>query len=354
MIHNYNLLYFAGFLTALIVSFCLCPVFRWIAIKYGIIDHPNTSVKTHRESTPYLGGAAISLSFIISLTVIRLLSNYPSGTLRPIQGIFYGGSLILLLGLADDIVSGGLSFKEKFAIQFIASAVLLFYGIHLHFIYPRWVAFLFTVIWVTGVMNSINIIDIMDGLAGGITVISALAFLFISLPTEQIYVNITASVLAGACLGFLPFNFSKNKKMFMGDTGSLFIGYILAALSLGTEYTSMHNAGVIAPILILGVPLYDTFFVMLIRFRKGLSPFLGSKDHFALRLEKMGFARAQIVWIAIGASLILSFSAWLTTRIWFWYAVALYALIFTISWVAGVWLAKVKIDLPPAPKPPEE
>src|SRR5581483_9231856 len=99
--------------------------------------------------------------------------------------------------------------------------------------------------------------------------------------------------------------------------GSLFIGYVLAALSMGTSYTTFHNAGVLAPILILGVPLYDTFFVMLIRYRKGLSPFLGSRDHFALRLEKMGFSRPQIVVIAVVASIILSTFAWLTTRIWF-------------------------------------
>lgn len=348
LIQDNNLLYLTGFLLGAGISFSLCPFFRIIALRYGIIDHPNSSVKTHRESTPYLGGCAIALAFMVSLTLVRWLAlpNYPIGTLRPIQGIFYGGFLILLLGLVDDIVSGGLSFKEKFFIQFIASAVLLFYDIQIHFIAPRWLAFIFTMIWVTGVMNALNIIDIMDGLAGGIAVVATLAFLFISLPTEHIYVNLTSVVMAGACLGFLPFNFSKKHKMFMGDTGSLFVGYVLASLSLGTEYTTLHNAGVLAPILILGVPLYDTFFVMLIRYRKGLSPFLGSKDHFALRLEKIGYSRAQIVWLSIGASVLLSLCAWLTTRIWFWWAVALYALIFSIAYFIGVWLAKVKIDLP--------
>lgn len=344
MIHlSSNLLYLLGFTLATILSFAAAPIFRRIAIKYGILDHPNTSVKTHQEATPYLGGCAIAFAFIVSLTVIRTLSNYPPGTFRPIQGVFYGGFLILLLGLVDDIVSGGLSFKEKFIIQFIASAILLFYDIQLNFIHPRWFAFLLTMVWVTGVMNAINIIDIMDGLAGGITAVASLAFLFISLPTEQIHVNLTSAVMAGSCLGFLPFNFSKKKKMFMGDTGSLFVGYVLASVSLGTEYTTLHNAGVFAPILILGVPLYDTFFVMLIRYRKGLSPFLGSKDHFALRLEKMGYSRAQIVWISIGITLALSFCAWLTTRIWFWWAVALYGIVFLAAFFIGVGLAKVKI-----------
>jgi len=339
-----SLLYPAGFLTAFLGSLALSPVFRWVALRFGVIDHPTTAVKTHREPTPYLGGAAIAVSFIATLVLVRVFSTYPSGTLRSLWGIFYGGALVLLLGLVDDTVAGGLSFKEKFAVQFAAASILLFFDIQLNFIQPRWLAFLLTTIWVTGVMNAMNIIDIMDGLAGGIAVVAALAFLFISLPTEQIYVNMTAVVLAGAVLGFLPFNLSKKRKMFMGDTGSLFIGYVLASLSLGTEYSTEHNAGVLAPILILGVPIYDTFFVALLRYRKGLSPFMGSKDHFALRLEKMGFTRPQIVTIAVTVTVVLSFAAWLTTRIWFWYAVPLYILVFIICYFVGVWLAKVDIE----------
>lgn len=347
IIKDNNLLYLTGFLLAGFLSFALCPLFRMIALHYKIMDHPNTSVKTHQQATPYLGGCAIAVAFIISLAVTRILSIHPTGTMRAMWGIVYGGFLIFLLGLVDDIVSGGLSFKEKFVIQFIASSVLTFYNIQINFIHPRWLAFVLTIVWVTGLTNAVNIIDIMDGLAGCIVVIAALAFLFINPPTELIYVNLTSVVLAGACLGFLPFNFSKTKKMFMGDTGSLFIGYVLASLSLGTNYTALHNAGVFAPILILGVPLYDTLFVMLIRYRKGLSPFLGSKDHFALRLERMGFSRKQIVAVAIGTSLILSICAWFTTRIWFWWAVTLYAIIFSLAYWISLWLAKVQVEYPP-------
>lgn len=344
IIHDGTLLYTLAFTLALVLSFSLSPVFRWIAIRYNIMDHPSTPVKTHTKATPYLGGCAIAAAFVISLTIMRFFSDYPTGTLRPIKGIFYGGFLIFLLGLVDDIVSGGLSFKEKFVIQFVASAVLIFFGIQINFIHPRWLAWFTTLIWVTGIANAFNIIDIMDGLSAGTALIAALAFLFISLPTEQIYVNFTSVVLAGSILGFLPYNFSPKKKMFMGDTGSLFIGYVLAAVSLGTSYSTMHNAGVLAPLLILGIPMYDTFFVMLLRFKKGISPFLGSKDHFALRLEKMGFTRFQIVGISIAAATILSLCAWMTTRIWFWWAVALYAAIFIAYYLIGVWLAKVKIE----------
>lgn len=344
MITNSYLLYLIAFTIALSASFLSAPIFRKIALGLGIMDHPNTSVKTHIEATPYLGGCAIALSFMASLIFARFHSNYPIGTLRPIQGIFLGGFLILLLGLVDDSVSGGLNFKQKFLIQFVASSVLLFYDIRLQFIHPRWLAFLLTIIWVTGVMNAINIIDIMDGLASGISFIAALSFLFIALPIEQVYVNLTASALAGACLGFIPYNLSKKRKMFMGDTGSLFIGYVLASLSLGTDYTRTHNAAVLAPLLILGVPIYDTFFVMYLRYKKGLSPFLGSKDHFALRLEKMGFPRKQIVWIAIKTALLLSVCAWLTTYVWFWWAVLVYAVILIFALNISRWLAKVKIE----------
>ena len=109
-----------------------------------------------------------------------------------------------------------------------------------------------------------NIIDIMDGLSGGIGLVAALAFLFISLPTEHIYVNMTAVVLAGSILGFLPYNLSRKRKLFMGDTGSLFIGYVLGALSLGTEYSTEHNAAILAPIVIgtlvgMALPLEQNF-----------------------------------------------------------------------------------------------
>jgi UDP-GlcNAc:undecaprenyl-phosphate GlcNAc-1-phosphate transferase len=344
VLHDGFLLYTLAFFMAVVLSFLLCPVFRWLAIRYNVLDRPSSPIKTHINATPYLGGCAIVISFVMSLTIMRLLSDYPTGTLRPIKGIFYGGFLIFLLGLVDDVIAGGLSFKEKFVVQFAASAVLIFFGIQINFIHPNWLAWVTTLIWVTGIANAFNIIDIMDGLSASTALVAALAFLFISLPTEQIYVNFTSVVLAGSILGFLPYNFSKKKKMFMGDTGSLFIGYVLAAVSLGTSYTTLHNAGVVAPLLILGVPIYDTIFVMLLRLRKGMSPFLGSKDHFALRLEKLGFSRIQIVGISIAAATVLSLCAWLTTRIWFWAAVGLYAVVFIIYYFIGAWLAKVSID----------
>src|SRR4029077_8224239 len=149
----------------------------------------------------------------------------------------------------------------------------------------------------------------MDGLASGIAIIASFGFLFISLPSEQIYVNFAAAALAGALLGFIPFNISQRYKIFLGDTGSLFTGFMLAALSLGTAYTHVNNAGVFAPILILGVPLYDTILVTILRLQKGMSPFLGSRDHFALRLERYIY-RQEILICSYAVSILLAFAAY--------------------------------------------
>ena len=183
----------------------------------------------------------------------------------------------------------------------------------------------------------------MDGLSSGIAIIASLAFLFIALPTEQIYVNFCAAALAGGCLGFLPYNLSSSKKIFMGDTGSLMIGFILAAVSMGTSYTKANDVGLMAPLLILAIPIYDTILVMYLRWRKGISPFLGSKDHFALRLELLGFNRRQILVIVYSACLLLSLVAFLVTRLSLNWAILLFLFVFFVALLISYRLSKVRV-----------
>ncbi len=337
-------LYSTLFIVSSLLSLILCSVFRRFALRFNILDHPSSSIKTHQNSTPYLGGCAIALAFFLSLWCAKNYFSVNFSELQPLKGILYGSAGVILLGLIDDIRVGGLSFKVKFLIQFIVAGFLLLYGIKINFIHPNWFSILLTLIWLVGIMNAMNIIDIMDGLAAGTATIASLAFFFISLPTEHVYVNLAAIILAGACLGFLPYNFSKKWKLFMGDAGSLFIGFVLAALSLGTSYTTIHNAGVLAPILILGIPIYDTVFVMILRLRKGMSPFQGSKDHFALRLEKMGIPRPHIVGLSILVTALSCYLAYTTIHIWFWSAVILYIIIFILTYIVSSFLARVKID----------
>ncbi|MBI5209906.1 MAG: undecaprenyl/decaprenyl-phosphate alpha-N-acetylglucosaminyl 1-phosphate transferase [Elusimicrobia bacterium] len=309
-------LYALSILSAMGISFLATPLVRAMALRLGWLDTPSSAVKTHKVATPCVGGIAIFLAFAGTLVLLRYLTQFPSGTLRSLRAILMGGGFLFVLGLADDMTKPrGLHFKVKFVVQGLATVALLGYGISIHFISPHYVGAVLTVLWVVGITNALNIIDIMDGLAASQAAIAALAFLMISLPSEELYVNFASAALAGATLGFLPWNFSSKRKIFMGDSGSMFLGFVLAALAMGTKYSEVNDVGVYAPLLILMVPMYDTLFVMFLRIRNGQSPFLGSKDHFALRLEKMGHSRPKVVAMAAGAAMVLGFCAFLVTQL---------------------------------------
>jgi UDP-GlcNAc:undecaprenyl-phosphate GlcNAc-1-phosphate transferase len=337
-------LYLLCFLLALAVSSVLTPLMRKLAITIGILDHPFSDVKTHKHPTPYLGGISVAMGMTTGLLFSRFCSNFPTGTLRSLRGMMLGGSIILLLGLIDDVKPKGLGYRFKFMVQIVAALCLISFDIRIHFVRPSWLADLLTLVWVVGIINAVNIIDIMDGLASGIAVIASLGFLFISLPSEQIYVNFASAALAGGLLGFIPFNLSKRYKIFLGDTGSLFVGFMMAALSMGTSYTHFNNAGVFAPILILGIPIYDTILVSILRLRKGMSPFLGSHDHYALRLERYGLYREEILVLSYAFSLLLSFAAYEVTQVVFESALVIYAVTVTLAFVLGTWLASIRVD----------
>lgn len=336
--------YFLVFFIALILSVLFTPLMRSFALRYQIFDHPVSEVKTHKVPTPYLGGFAIFLSFLITLILVRFFTHFPTGTLRALRGIFLGSLVIVALGLIDDLKNNGINYKLKFAVEILVALILIHYDIRIKFISPKYFADLLTILWVIGIINAINIIDIMDGLATGTSVIAAFAFFFIALLGEEIYVNFAGIALAGACIGFLPYNISQKYKIFMGDTGSLFLGFLLAALSLGTYYTRISEIALYAPVIILAIPIYDTLFVMYMRIRQGKSPFLGSKDHFALRLESMGMSRIKILIFACSISLGLSFLAWLVTQVKLLFGIVIYLTIFLSFIIFSLKIRKVKMD----------
>jgi UDP-GlcNAc:undecaprenyl-phosphate GlcNAc-1-phosphate transferase len=329
------------FLFALVLAYVLTPMFRKIALKFGILDHPVPKIKIHPKPVPCLGGLAIWLAFIVTLLGVRLFTHFSTGTLRNLRGIFYGGTLIMVLGLIDDIWK--LDYRVKFFGQFIGSLILIVYNIRIEFVSSLSLSIFLTIFWVVGITNAINIIDIMDGLAAGVAVIAGLAFSFIALPTEKIYVNFAALALAGSCLGFLRYNW-RPARIFMGDSGSLFIGFILAAISLGESYTTINNIGLFAPLLVLGIPIYDTLLVIFFRTLKGKSIFAGSLDHFAFRLEAMGYSRKKVVLINYYLSVILGFTAFLITIVKFELAVIIYAAIIAFAILLATRLTDVKVE----------
>jgi len=295
-------LYLFSFLAALILSLIFTPAARAAAQVFDVLDHPHTAVKTHKQPVPYLGGVAICLAFALSMLWIRVLTSFPTGTLHSLRGVLLGAVLIAILGLVDDVKRFGLHYRTKFFFQIAAALLVVSFGVRIKFIDPPWFASAVTVLWIVGLTNAFNLIDIMDGLASGFTVVAAAAFLFISLPTEEIYVNFAAAALCGATLGFFPYNISKRYKIFMGDSGSLMLGFVCSSLALGTSYGGKSKLAVFAPLLILALPIYDTLLVSVCRLRRGTSPFVGSKDHFPLRLEALGWKRPAILTFSLCAA----------------------------------------------------
>ncbi len=327
------------------ISWSLTPGVRWLALKRGWVDSPSSAVKTHKETTPCVGGIAIFAAFVGTLLLLRVFTDFPTGTLYRLRGLVIGGTVIFLMGLLDDITKPyGLHYRIKFVVQMLAAVSLLSYGIRIRFITPDYLAAILTVFWVVGITNALNIVDIMDGLCASQAAIAALGFLMISLPSEELYVNFASAAIAGAALGFLPWNFSARGKMFMGDSGSMLLGYVLSAIALGTRYTEINNIGVYAPLLILFVPMYDTLFVMVLRLKHGQSPFLGSHDHFALRLEAMRYTRPQIVTLAAGAAMFLGFCAYLVTQLSMGLALCLYAVVTVEVLMLSRALAGVRVQ----------
>lgn len=330
---------------AFVLTLVLTPLMRFIALRFGFLDTPSSAVKTHKHPTPVMGGVAIFLSYTITLLFLRYFTQFPTGTLRSLRALLVGGTMVFLLGIIDDLLRPqGLGFKPKFVVQALAACVLVWFGLRIRFITPDYLAFALTVLWVVGITNAFNIIDVMDGLSASQAAIAALSFLMISLPSEELYVNFASAALAGAALGFLPWNFSKRQKIFMGDSGSLFIGFLLAGIALGTKYSEVNDLGPFAPLLILLVPMYDTFFVMVLRLKAGQSPFLGSKDHFALRLEKVGYGREQIVVMAAAAAAFLGFCAFLATQLSLFLALCLYAVLVFEILILSRALAKIAMS----------
>ena len=270
-------LYIAAFLLSFVFALCWTPVMRRAALQMGIVDRPDGRLKTHDVETPYLGGLAIYTAFLLTVGV---LTQFEQETL----GLLLSGSIVLVVGLIDDF--GALTPTQKLLGQALAALVLIRSGtyIKLEFL-PIYVAIPLTVLWLLAVTNALNIIDILDGLAAGVATIAAVAIAIANAMADRGSVAFLSIVLAGACLGFLKHNFHP-ARIYLGDTGSLFIGFMLGALSMNAGYTRFNLLAVISPVLILGIPLFDLAFVMFIRWQRGIPMTKGSPDHFALRLRR--------------------------------------------------------------------
>lgn len=271
------MLYFVLFIAA----FVLCAVFlhlmRLVSFEKKIVNG---------AGIPLLGGIAVYLS------IFHLIGVYNYFSRIPVSGIFLPATVILILGLIDDLKPLGPYIK--IFTQAIAAALLIMNNISMQIGFlPPAVNILLTVFWVVLITNAFNLFDIMDGLAGGLALIISGTFFALSLITRNQEIGVLSICLFGSLLAFLKWNFPP-AKIYLGNAGSILLGFILSAVSLSISYAVPgREVALFTPLIILGLPLYDTGFVALMRVLKGRSPIRKSKDHFALRLLALGFSQRK-------------------------------------------------------------
>jgi UDP-GlcNAc:undecaprenyl-phosphate/decaprenyl-phosphate GlcNAc-1-phosphate transferase len=270
----------------LVLSLILTPIIRVIAVKNGLVSYPRAD-RWHKKPTAILGGISIYLASIIPLILINIDN-------KNMRGLFIGGTFLFIIGLADDKLH--LPPYAKLFTQIIAACIAVFSGITINLPLNIAVSIPLTLLWIVGITNAFNLLDNIDGLAAGIAVISSLMLFYCSLNFSNNPLSIFALILAGASLGFLPYNFNP-AKIFMGDSGSMFLGYSLAVVSIGGTIRHISNFLIIMliPIFILSIPIFDTIFVIIGRTFQGKRIFEGGKDHTSHRLVTLGLSQRKTV-----------------------------------------------------------
>ncbi len=305
----------AALLGAGIIAFLATPLVKSLAYKVGAIDVPKDNRRMHHVPIPRLGGLAIFIAFLFTVIVLADID-------RATRGILLGAIMIVVLGVMDDIMT--LKALPKFLVQIAAAGVAVYHGCVIQFVSnPNvfsdssylnlgWLSVPVTIIWIVAITNAVNFIDGLDGLAVGVSAISTASLLIIALMVEELNIAVILAALLGSCLGFIPYN--KNPaKIFMGDTGATFLGFILATLSVQGLFKLYAIISFAVPFLILGIPIFDICFAFLRRIAKGQNPMCADRGHVHHRLIDMGFNQKQAVAISYMLTAILGLAAVLLT-----------------------------------------
>ena len=282
---------------SMLLSFGLTPLVKRLAYRIGAVDVPKDRRRMHDHPIPRLGGLAIFVGFVITV----LLFAQPD---RQLRGILLGACLIVAVGVVDD--SHPLGAGIKFILQIVASLIAVWHGVVIQMIAnplpfvggPYWdfgiMSVPITVIWIVAVTNSVNLIDGLDGLADGVSTIAALTMLIIALLMGDLKMAVICAALVGACVGFIPYN-RNPAKIFMGDTGATFLGYMLATVSVTGLFKLYAMISFIVPFIILGFPIYDTASAFTRRILKGQNPMKADRSHTHHKLIDMGMNQKQAV-----------------------------------------------------------
>jgi UDP-GlcNAc:undecaprenyl-phosphate GlcNAc-1-phosphate transferase len=286
-----------GFLLAYALSRMGTPMARDAALRFGVVDRPDGHLKNHTEPVAYLGGLAVFTSFLLSLGMTFEFDH-------ELLALVLASTIVTAVGLIDDF--GVLTPKPKMLGQIVAVFVLLKAGVILQLVFlPWWARYLITIVWLLGLSNAFNLLDIMDGLASGVGFIAGSFLLMVAVLNGRWVVAAFTVALLGALVGFLRFNFPP-ASIYLGDCGSLFIGLSLGALAMVMHYTDSSPLGFLAPLYILALPLIDTVYVVVLRLRAGRRIYYGSPDHIPLRLRRrLGGSTARTVLVIYAAGVVL-------------------------------------------------
>ena len=302
----------AAFAVAAVLSYFFTPPVKNFAHKVGAIDVPKDARRMHKKPIPRLGGLAIYGGFLCSSLIFGQLDE-------TMLCVLLGAAIIVALGIFDDVLALGA--KLKFVVQIVAAAIPVCIGdlqiglfTNLNplsdtpFVHLGILAVPVTIIWIVGITNAVNLIDGLDGLAVGVSSIAAITMLAVALLTGNMPIAITMAALAGACIGFMPYNLNP-AKIFMGDTGSTFLGYMLATVSIMGLFKFYAVISFAVPFLILGLPIFDTANAIIRRVAAGRSPMSPDRGHVHHKLIDMGFNQKQAVAILYAISATLGLTA---------------------------------------------
>lgn len=298
-----------AFIIAFLVSYLLTPLIKNLSHRTGAVDNPGER-RVHIRPIPSLGGIAIYLGVLLAIftTVTNLSSN------QTLQGFLVGGTFIVILGIVDDLTE--LKARYKLIGQILAAAILVAFGVKIEFVtnpfggmfYLGFWGIPLTIFWVVGVINAVNLIDGLDGLAAGVSTIASFTLLFVAIQEGHFLIVLLTAALAGGALGFLRYNFNP-AKIFMGDTGSMFLGFMLATVSTAGALKSATVATLLVPIIALGVPIFDTIFAIIRRSFNGKSVAEADQGHLHHRLLQMGLSHKQAVIVVYLVSILLGITA---------------------------------------------
>lgn len=327
---------FLPLIMSMMVSYLMTPIAIRIAYAVGAIDVPKDERRVHSKPIPRLGGIAIYVAFMTTYLVFNSISGYKE------LGLIAGSLIIVITGIFDDMKP--ISAKLKLAAQILAALMLYFGGIRIDFltnyfgasemVYVGMLSLPITVFWIVGITNTVNLIDGLDGLAAGISVIAASSLAFVALLNGRYETALVTTIIVGSCLGFLPYNFNP-AKIFMGDTGSLFLGFMLATTSIDGSIKGATFLVFAAPILALGLPIFDTAFAILRRFMSGRPIMEADKGHLHHRLLSLGYHQRTVVLAMYFISVLLGLSGI--------FLIQGYLVFMTISLVAAALLILIPI-----------